>query len=132
MRAQYFTALLLNLFWIVPGYALDDPPGEEAIKSLLTSRKSWVMYWELTDTPFPSERAHKLTYEFFERDQKLIGHLVFEYGGCDFEVKLRPDGIALRYCVLEGEPSLTFDPNDAKYPFKERSNPRKLWLTPKS
>jgi hypothetical protein len=43
---------------------------------------------------------------------------------------LRADGIDLRYCSLPGEPSLTFDPGDAEYPFKERSNPRKLWLTP--
>ena len=92
--------------------------------------KTWSMYWELTDAPVPTERAHKLKYAFFERDEKLRGRLVFEQGGCDFEVPVRPDGISLRYCMLEGEPSLTFDPNDAKYPFKERNNPRKLWLTP--
>ncbi len=90
------------------------------------------MYWEITDAPLPGEQAHRLTYEFFEREQKLMGRLVFEYGGCEFEVPLRADGISLRYCAVQGEPSLTFDPNDSKYPFKERNNPRKLWLAPKN
>ena len=108
----------------------ENATGEAAIKSLLMKHKTWSMYWELTDAPVPTERAHKLKYAFFERDEKLMGRLVFEQGGCDFEVPVRPTGISLRYCMLEGEPSLTFDPNDAKYPFKERNNPRKLWLTP--
>lgn len=104
--------------------------GEPAIKALLVKHNTWTMYWELTEAAVPTERAHKLKYAFFERDKKLMGRLVFEQGGCDFEVPVRPDGISLRYCLLEGEPSLTFDPSDARYPFKERNNPRKLWLTP--
>ena len=71
------------------------------------------MYWEITDAQRPSERATKLKYEFFERDRKLMARMVVEYGGCEFEVPLRADGIDLRYCSLPGEPSLTFDPGDA-------------------
>ena len=59
-----------------------------------------------------------------------MARMIVEYGGCEFEVPLRADGIELRYCSFPGEPSLTFDANDAEYPFKERNNPRKLWLTP--
>jgi hypothetical protein len=108
----------------------ENAPGETAIKSLLTKHKFWTMYWELTDATLPGERAHGLKYEFFERDQKLMGRLVVEYGGCEFEVTLRADGISLRYCAVGGEPSLTFDASDTRYPFKERNNPRKLWFTP--
>jgi hypothetical protein len=107
-----------------------NAPGEAAIKSLLTKHKIWTMYYELTDAPLPGERAHKLKYEFFERDRKLMGRLVVEFGGCEFEVPLRADGISMRWCLLAGEPSLTFDPGDAKYPLKDSVNPRKLWLTP--
>jgi hypothetical protein len=107
-----------------------DGRGESSIRDLLTKHKTWILYWEITDAQRPSERATKLKYEFFERDRKLMARMVVEYGGCEFEVPLRADGIDLRYCSLPGEPSLTFDPGDAEYPFKERSNPRKLWLTP--
>ena len=110
----------------------ENAPAETAIKSLLIGQKTWSMYWEITDAPLPGERSHRLTYEFFEREQKLMGRLVFEFGGCEFEVPVRADGISLRYCAVAGEPSLIFDPNDPKYPFKERNNPRKLWLTPKN
>jgi hypothetical protein len=44
------------------------------------------MYYDITDAPLPSERAHKLTWEFVERDQKLMARLVVEFGGCEFEV----------------------------------------------
>jgi hypothetical protein len=103
---------------------------ESGIKELLIKHKVWAMYWEVTDALLPTDRATKLKYEFFERDRKLMARMVVEFGGCEFDVPLRADGIALRYCGLPGEPSLTFDPNDTKYPFKERNNPRKLWLTP--
>lgn len=101
-----------------------------AIKDLLIKHKKWTMYYEITDAPFPGAQAHKLNWEFFERDRKLMARLVVEYGGCEFEVPLRVDGIGMRWCILEGEPSLTFDPGDMKYPLKDRDNPRKLWLTP--
>ena len=125
------------IFWIIvmmmPAFATlkaQEGRSESGIRDLLTKHKTWIMYWELTDAQLPSERAHKLKYDFFERDQKLMARMIFESGGCEFEVPLRADGIELRYCMLQGEPSLTFEPNDTEYPFKERNNPRKLWLTP--
>jgi hypothetical protein len=124
------------MFWMVVTMMLaivdlraESGRGASSIKNLLMKHKTWTMYWELTDAQRPSERATKLRYEFFERDQKLMARMIVEFGGCEFEVPLRADGIELRYCSLAGEPSLTFDPNDAEYPFKERDNPRKLWLT---
>jgi hypothetical protein len=125
------------LFWVIvtmlPALAAlgaEDGRGQNGIKNLLTKHKTWIMYWEITDAQRPSDRANKLKYEFFERDRKLMARMIFEYGGCEFEVPLRAGGIGLRYCVLQGEPSLSFDPNDTEYPFKERNNPRKLWLAP--
>ena len=117
-------------FPVLAAPAAENGRGESGIKNLLTKHKTWTMYWELTDAERPGERATKLKYDFFERDQKLMARMIVEYGGCEFEVPLRADGIELRYCSLPGEPSLTFDANDAEYPFKERNNPRKLWLTP--
>jgi len=121
---------ILSLFLAVAATGSENAPGAAAIKSLLTKHKKWTMYYDITDAPLPSERAHKLTWEFFDRDQKLMARLVVEFGSCEFEVPMRPDGISMRWCLLEGEPSLTFDPSDAKYPLKDRDNPRKLWLTP--
>jgi hypothetical protein len=124
--------IVLSIVVMLPAFAAlgaESGRGESGIKTLLMKHKTWIMYWELTDAQRPSERATKLKYEFFERDQKLMARMVVEYGACEFEVPLRPDGIELRYCSLPGEPSLTFDPNDPDYPFKERNNPRKLWLT---
>jgi hypothetical protein len=124
MRLFFFA--LAAYFQLSSGSAVAD----EKLRALLIKHKFWTMYWEITETASPGERAHKLNYEFFERDEKLMARLLFEYGGCDFPVGLRSDGISLRYCILEGEPSLSFDPNDVKYPFKQRNNPRKLWFTP--
>jgi len=123
-------SIVVSLLLSLAASGADNVPGEAAIKSLLTKHKIWTMYYELTDAPLPGERAHKLKYEFFERDRKLMGRLVVEFGGCEFEVPVRADGISMRWCLLVGEPSLTFDPGDAKYPLKETNNPRKLWLTP--
>jgi hypothetical protein len=123
--------IFLVIVTMLPALAVlgaESGRGENGIKNLLTKHKVWIMYWELTDAQHPSERATKLKYEFFERDQKLMARMIVEYGGCEFEVPLRANGIELRYCSLPGEPSLTFDPNDPEYPFKERNNPRKLWL----
>jgi hypothetical protein len=123
-------SVIISMLLPLAAIGAENAPGETAIKNLLTKHKTWALYWDLTEEPLPTERAHKLKYEFVEREGRLIGRLIFEYGGCDFEVPVRPDGISLRYCLLEGEPSLTFDSDDAKYPFKERDNPRKLWLAP--
>jgi hypothetical protein len=130
MRLRFSIAISALLF--VSLVAAANATSETAIRKLLTDHKTWHMLWEITEAPLPGTSAHRLTYEFFEREEKLMARLVFEYGGCEFEVPLRPDGISLRYCVLQGEPSLTFDASDARYPFKERGNPRKLWLTPKN
>lgn len=127
---RFMLATIVSILLPLAAMGAENAPGEAVIKSLLTKHKTWAMYWDLTDAPIPSERAHRLKYEFFERDRKLMGRLILEFGGCEFEVPLRADGVSLRYCLLEGEPSLTFDPSDAKYPFKERNNPRKVWLTP--
>jgi hypothetical protein len=123
--------IFLTIVMMLPALAVlgaESERGESAIKRLLMKHKTWILYWELTDAQLPSDRATKLKYEFFERDQKLMARMIVVYGGCEFEVPLRADGIELRYCSLPGEPSLTFDPNDTEYPFKERNNPRKLWL----
>jgi hypothetical protein len=120
----------LSLLFAVAAVGADNAPGAVAIKALLTKHKKWAMYYDITKSPLPSERAHKITWEFFERDQKLMARLVVEFGGCEFEVPLRPDGINMRWCILQGETSPKFDPSDAKYPLKDSDNPRKLWLTP--
>jgi hypothetical protein len=121
-----FVAMLSAL----PALGAEHERRDSGIRDLLTKHKVWVMYWEVTDAQLPTDRATKIKYEFFERDRKLMARMVVDFGGCEFEVPLRADGIELRYCGMQGEPSLTFDPSDTKYPFKERSNPRKLWLTP--
>jgi hypothetical protein len=125
------------VFWIIvtmlpalAAAAADSGRSESGIKNLLLRHKTWTLYWELTDAQLPGERATKLKYAFFERDQTLMARMIVEYGGCEFAVPLRADGITLQYCSLQGEPSLTYDPNDTEYPFKEQNNPRKLWLTP--
>jgi hypothetical protein len=125
-------ALLIVVSLMLPAAALaaEDPAAENAIRALLTKHKKWAMYYEITDATVPGERAHRLNWEFFERDRKLMARLVVEFGGCEFAVPVRPDGINMRWCILEGEPSLTYDPADAKYPLKDSVNPRKLWLTP--
>ena len=130
MRLRFSIAVSALLF--VSLVAAANAASETAIRKLLIDHKTWHMLWEITEAQLPGASAHRLTYEFFEREEKLMARLVFEYGGCEFEVPLRPDGISLRYCILQGDPTLTFDASDAKYPFKERGNPRKLWLTPKN
>ena len=102
--------------------------GEAAIRSFLTKSKSWTMYSEYTDSPTPTDRAQKLKFEYFERDEKLKGRWLLEFGGCEFEVALRGDGFSHSWCPpYQGGPSLDFDPSDSQYPFKS-ANPRKLWL----
>ena len=109
-----------------------ETPAERTIKTLLTSKQSWTMYLEYTDQTVPSERANKFVWQYFERDEKLfMRRRGLAFGGCDSEVSVRPDGFSFRWCdpQLSGAgPSLQYDPNDPKYPFKS-SEPRKVWLT---
>ncbi|RPI41792.1 MAG: hypothetical protein EHM67_07710 [Hyphomicrobiaceae bacterium] len=96
--------IIVTIFPVLAAPAAENGRGESGIKNLLTKHKTWTMYWELTDAERPGERATKLKYDFFERDQKLMARMIVEYGGCEFEVPLRADGIELRYCSLPGEP----------------------------
>ncbi|MCC6946939.1 MAG: hypothetical protein IT539_04145 [Bradyrhizobiaceae bacterium] len=127
---RFVLSIFMAMLLAAAASRADDAPGAAAIKNILTKHKKWTMYYEITEAKIPGELAHKLNWEFFERDRKLMARLAVEFGGCEFEVPLRADGINMRWCILEGEPSLTFDPADAKYPLKDSVNPRKLWLTP--
>ena len=102
---------------------------EHTMKRLLLKAKTWTMYTEYTEAIAPSDRASKLTFEFFERDHRLMGRQVgLAFGGCDVEVILRRDGFDLPWCPpYQGERKIHYDPGDQKYPFKSR-DPRKIWL----
>jgi hypothetical protein len=127
MLAKLF-ALPIILFSVVPVLAAENAPGEEAIKSILMKPKSWTLYYEHTDSSTPTDKVTKMTFAYFERDGKLMGRHVVAFGGCSFEVSLRSDGFSFPWCPpLGGEPSLTYDPGDSKYRFKNRE-PRKMWL----
>jgi hypothetical protein len=127
MLAKLF-ALTIILFSVVPVLAAENAPGEEAIKSILMKPKSWTLSYEHTDSSTPTDKVTKMTFAYFERDGKLMGRHVVAFGGCSFEVSLRSDGFSFPWCPpLGGEPSLTYDPADSKYPFKNRE-PRKMWL----
>jgi hypothetical protein len=110
-----------------------ETADERKIKDLLTSKQSWTMYLEYTDRSLPSEQANKFVWEYFERDGRLFTRRRgLAFGGCDSEVTVRQDGFSFRWCdpQLSGSgPSLQFDPNDAKHPFKSLE-PRKVWLQP--
>lgn len=124
------TVLLFVLSVQLQAHAADNAPGEVAIKSILTKPTSWTMYSEYTDSLTPTDRAQKLTFRYFERDQKLMGRWVLEFGSCEFEVSLRNNGFSHTWCPpYQGGPTLDFDLVDPKYPFRSR-NPRKLWLKP--
>jgi hypothetical protein len=121
-------ALAIILFSILPVHAADNAPGEEIIRSILMKPKSWTLYYEHTDSPTPTDNVTRMTFAYFEREGKLMGRHVVEFGGCEFEVALRSDGFSFPWCPpLGGEPSLTYDPDDSQYPFKNRE-PRKIWL----
>jgi hypothetical protein len=104
---------------------------QSAISKTLTEPKSWTMYLEYTDAAVPSDRAQRMTWQYFVRDGRVMGRqLGLAFGGCEFEVAVRDDGFGFAWCPpYRGEPSLEVDPADPAYPFKSR-NPRKLWLTP--
>ena len=128
MLAKLF-ALTVILLPVVPVQAADNAPGEAAIKSILVKPKSWTLHYELTASSTPTDKVTKMTFAYFERDGKLMGRHVVAFGGCDFEVALRSDGFSFPWCPpLGGEPSLTYDPGDSRYPFKNDREPRKIWL----
>ncbi len=124
-----FPAFAIALVLLVPAHAADDTAGEKTIKNLLTKPKSWTLYYDHTDSPTPTDRVTRMTFAYFERDGKLMSPHVLEFGGCELEVSLRNDGFSFRWCPpLEGAPSLTYDPNDSQYPFKNLREPRRMWL----
>jgi hypothetical protein len=121
-----FAAVLV--FAACPALAADDAPGAAAIRSLLAKQKSWILYSEYTDAAVPSDRAQMLRFEYYEREARLMGRWLLEFGGCEFEVTTTADGFEFPWCPpYNGVPSLSFDARDREYPFKSR-NPRKLWL----
>lgn len=110
-----------------PARAAD--PGEAAIRRLLAKQKSWTLYSEYTEAEMPSDRAQKLQFDYYEQGDRLMGRWRLDFGGCEFEVTVQPDGFRFPWCPpYNGEPALSFDPRDADYPFKSRPFPRKLWL----
>ena len=122
---------LLGIF-LSFGYSADNAATESRIKKILTTPKSWTMYLEFTDAPTPSDRAQKFIWEYVEQDGKVIGRRVprLAFGDCDTEISVRADGFSFRWCdpqLSGGGPSLSYDQNDSKYPFKNHE-PRKLWL----
>ena len=123
-------AALAIILLSISAFAADNSSGEDAIRSLLTKPKSWTMYLEFTDAAMPSERAQKMTWEYFQRDQKVMGRRVdLAFGGCDRELSLRSDGFSFRWCppLDASGPSLVYDPSDPQYPFRSHS-PQKIWL----
>jgi hypothetical protein len=128
---RFFVLSLLGVFISFACHAADDP-ARSRIKKILTTPKSWTMYYEYTEAATPSERAQKFGWQYLEQDGKLVGRRVprLAFGDCDSEITLRADGFSFRWCdpQLSGaSPSLRYDPNDPKYPFKS-SEPRKIWL----
>jgi hypothetical protein len=122
-------ALAVALVLLVPAHAADNAAGEQTSKSILTKPKSWTLYYDHTDAPTPPASATKMTFAFFERDGKLMSRHVVEFGGCELEASLRSDGFSFQWCPpLGGSPSLTYDPRDTQYPFKNSREPRKIWL----
>ena len=127
MRAASLAALTALL--VSPSAPAADEQAD-AIKSLLTKHKTWTMYLEYTDEPRPGDRAQKLRFEYVERDGKLMGRWLLEFGGCEFEISLSSDRFSFPWCPpYRGEPVLTYDRADAEFPFKNW-DPRKLWLKP--
>lgn len=111
------------------GRAAEPASGAAAIRSLLATQKNWTLYSEYTEAELPSDRAQKLQFDYYERGEKLMGRWRLEFGGCEFEVTVQPDGFRFPWCPpYHGEPALSFDPGDMEYPFRSRPFPRKLWL----
>src|SRR4028119_1075919 len=97
MRAR--SCVLAIALFSGSAFGADTSPGEEAIRSILTKPKTWTMYLEFTDAAMPGDKAQKMNWEYFQRDQKLVGRRVgLVQGGCDYEVSLRSDGFSFRWC----------------------------------
>ncbi len=129
---RFLLISLLGIFLSSVGYSADNAATESRIKEILTTPKSWTMYLEFTDAPTPSDRAQKFIWQYVEQDGKVIGRRVprLAFGDCDAEISVRADGFSFRWCdpqLSGGGPSLSYDQNDSKYPFKSHE-PRKLWL----
>lgn len=125
---RFLLTSLLGMFLSGVAYSADNAATESKIKTLLTTPKSWNMYLEFTDAPTPGERAQKFTWAYFERDGRMWGRRVprLAFGDCDSEISVRPDGFSFRWCdpqLSGGEPTLTYDPSDSKYPFKNLEPP---------
>ena len=124
-------ALPLGLLLVSIACAPDTAATEGKIRTLLTTPKSWTMYLEFTNALAPSDRAQKFVWRYFERDGKVWGRRIppLAVGDCLSEITIRNDGFSFRWCdpQLSAQPSLTYDPGDPKYPFKNQE-PRKLWL----
>jgi hypothetical protein len=124
-------ALLSGLLLAWTGYSPDCAASESNIRTLLTTPKSWTMYLEFSNAHAPSDRAQKFVWLYFERDGKVWGRRIppLAVGDCLSAITIRSDGFSFRWCdpQLSAQPSLTYDPGDPKYPFKNQE-PRKLWL----
>jgi hypothetical protein len=115
------------------GVAAQTNSDQQAVEQLLANAKTWTFFWEQTDQLVPSTAASKGTMEFFRRDGKLFGrttHMIS--GNCEFEVVLRADGFTFEWCGGYRTPqsSVSVDPADAKFPFKNVAAPRKVWFQP--
>lgn len=123
---------LLGFLLVSIAYAPGSAANESKIRTLLTAPKSWTMYLEFTDALTPSDRAQKFVWQYFELDGRVWGRRIppLAAGDCLSEITIRTDGFSCRWCdpQLSGvQPSLTYDPGDPEYPFKNQE-PRKLWL----
>jgi len=130
-HALFILVSLLGILLSPVAYAADTAT-ESKIRTLLKTPKSWTMYLEFTDANTPSDRAQKFVWQYCERDGRLLGRRIppLAIGDCLSEITVRADGFSFRWCdpQLSGaEPSLSYDPNDPKYPFKNGET-RKLWL----
>ena len=129
---RFFLIPLLGILLSSVAFSAHATAAESKIRKLLTTQKSWTMYLEFTDAPIPSDQAQKFVWQYFERDGRMMGRRIppLAFGDCDSELSVRGDGFSFRWCdpqLSGGEPSLSYDPNDSKYPFKNHE-PRKLWL----
>jgi hypothetical protein len=107
--------------------------GRQDIEQVLEQSRTWTYYWESTEQTVPGATAGKGTMEFFRRDGKLFArttHMVS--GNCEFEVGLRDDGFTWEICGGYQFPrsSVSFDPADARFPFKNLALARKTWFEP--
>jgi hypothetical protein len=128
---RIFSVSILCVFLSSICFAADDAAYAQKIRDLLVTKKYWTMYLEYTDSPTPSDRANRFSWEYFERDGKLMGRRVgMAFGSCEIELSVRSDGFSFRWCDPQlggAEPMLSYDASDPKFPFKNRE-PRKFWL----